>query len=82
MELTYKPLFQNYTSLANMKKFRAAIMDFRAALGLDPTNISARQYMETTIAQEEEHRLNVSQLAYTAVSICVVSTGRIMRCTY
>ncbi|KAG0302330.1 hypothetical protein BGZ97_002397 [Linnemannia gamsii] len=45
-------------TLANMKKFRAAIMDFRAALGLDPTNISARQYLETTIAQEEEHRLN------------------------
>lgn len=45
--------------LANMKKFRAAIMDFRAALGLDPSNISARQYLETTIAQEEEHRLNV-----------------------
>ncbi|KAG0063515.1 hypothetical protein BGZ89_009817, partial [Linnemannia elongata] len=45
-------------TLANMKKFRAAIMDFRAALGLDPSNISARQYLETTIAQEEEHRLN------------------------
>lgn len=50
----------NGDRLANMKKFRAAIMDFRAALGLDPSNISARQYLETTIAQEEEHRLNVS----------------------
>ncbi|KAF9912140.1 hypothetical protein EC991_000550 [Linnemannia zychae] len=45
-------------TLANMKKWRAAVMDFRAALGLDPLNISARQYLETTIAQEEEHRLN------------------------
>jgi cytochrome c-type biogenesis protein CcmH/NrfG len=67
-----------------MKKFRAAIMDFRAALGLDPTNISARQYLETTIAQEEEHRLNVSQLAHIVVYIyvCVVTQlAEIMRCT-
>ena len=43
-----------------MKKWRAAIMDFRAALGLDPSNTNARQYLESTIAQEEDHRLNVS----------------------
>ncbi|KAF9108295.1 hypothetical protein BGX29_002025 [Mortierella sp. GBA35] len=45
-------------TLTNMRKWRAAIMDFRAALGLDPSNIHARQYLENTIAQEEEHRLN------------------------
>ncbi|KAI1310801.1 hypothetical protein EDD11_003647 [Mortierella claussenii] len=45
-------------TLANIKKWRAAIMDFRAALSLDPSNISARQYLESTIAQEEEYRLN------------------------
>ncbi|KAF9290433.1 hypothetical protein BGZ68_007061 [Mortierella alpina] len=47
-------------TFANIKKWRAAIMDFRAALNLDPSNISARQYLETTIAQEEEHRHNPS----------------------
>ncbi|KAG0010619.1 Tetratricopeptide repeat protein 14, partial [Entomortierella chlamydospora] len=45
-------------TLANIKKWRAAIMDFRAALSLDPSNVSAQQYLESTIAQEEEHRLN------------------------
>ncbi|KAF8939752.1 hypothetical protein BGZ58_008840 [Dissophora ornata] len=47
-------------TLTNIKKWRAAIMDFRAALALDPSNTSARQYLESTIAQEEEHRLNPS----------------------
>ncbi|KAG0293452.1 hypothetical protein BGZ98_002156 [Dissophora globulifera] len=45
-------------TLANLKKWRGAVMDFRAALALDPSNVSARQYLESTIAQEEEHRLN------------------------
>ncbi|KAF9945133.1 hypothetical protein BGZ72_001624, partial [Mortierella alpina] len=53
-------------TFANIKKWRAAIMDFRAALNLDPSNISARQYLETTIAQEEEHRLNPSADAHAA----------------
>lgn len=45
--------------LANLKKWKAAIMDFRAALSLDPSNTSARQYLDTTIVEEERHRLNV-----------------------
>ncbi|KAG9327739.1 hypothetical protein KVV02_000185 [Mortierella alpina] len=51
-------------TFANIKKWRAAVMDFRAALNLDPSNISARQYLETTMAQEEEHRLNPSMDAH------------------
>ncbi|KAG0214780.1 hypothetical protein BGX28_001415 [Mortierella sp. GBA30] len=47
-------------TFANIKKWRAAIMDFRAALNLDPNNSSARQYLEATMAQEEEYRLNPS----------------------
>ncbi|KAF9944560.1 hypothetical protein BGZ70_004521, partial [Mortierella alpina] len=49
---------------ANMRKWRAAKADFDAALGLDPSNISAQQYRESTIAQENEHRLNPSVDVY------------------
>ncbi|KAF9349904.1 hypothetical protein BGX34_001503 [Mortierella sp. NVP85] len=45
-------------TLANLKKWKAAIIDFREALSLDPTNTSARQYLDTTIEEEERHRLN------------------------
>ncbi|KAG0033945.1 hypothetical protein BGZ81_006765 [Podila clonocystis] len=44
--------------LANMSKFKEAIMDFRQALTLQPSSDQARKYLDTTIAQEEYMRLN------------------------
>lgn len=46
--------------LANTNKYKEAIMDFRQALTLQPSNDQARSYLESTIAQEEHIRLNVS----------------------
>lgn len=49
--------------LANMSKFKEAIMDFRQAITLQPSNDQARSYLDSTIAQEEHMRLNVSSVA-------------------
>ncbi|KAF9295546.1 hypothetical protein BGZ74_010770 [Mortierella antarctica] len=45
-------------TLANMSKFKEAIMDFRQAITLQPSNDQARSYLDSTIAQEEHMRLN------------------------
>lgn len=46
-------------------------MDFRQALTLQPSNDQARSYLESTIAQEEHIRLNVS-----LVTSLYANTGR------
>lgn len=46
----------------NLQKFRAAIMDFRQALNLDPTNQLASQYLESTMQQEEEFQIMVRRV--------------------
>ncbi|KAF9391091.1 Tetratricopeptide repeat protein 14 [Podila verticillata] len=45
-------------TLANTNKYKEAIMDFRQALTLQPSNDQARRYLESTVAQEEHVRLN------------------------
>ncbi|KAG0340922.1 hypothetical protein BG000_010726 [Podila horticola] len=46
-------------TLANMSKFKEAIMDFRQALTLQPSNDQAQRYLDSTMAREEHMRLNV-----------------------
>ncbi|KAG0349119.1 hypothetical protein BG005_011164 [Podila minutissima] len=48
-------------TLANMSKFKEAIMDFRQAITLQPSNDQARSYLDSTIAQEEHMRLNATK---------------------
>ncbi|KAF9294881.1 hypothetical protein BGZ74_011063 [Mortierella antarctica] len=43
--------------LVNMSKFRQAIMDFRQALALDPSNPLAQQFLDSAVYQEEQSRL-------------------------
>lgn len=45
--------------LVNMSKFRQAIMDFRQALALDPSNPLAQQFLDSAVYQEEQSRLLV-----------------------
>ncbi|KAG0346148.1 Tetratricopeptide repeat protein 14 [Podila humilis] len=50
-------------TLANMSKYKEAIMDFQQALSLQPGNDQARQYLESTIAQEEHVKRNPHQIS-------------------
>ncbi|KAG0025397.1 hypothetical protein BGZ81_007206 [Podila clonocystis] len=58
--------------LVNMSKFRQAIMDFRQALALDPSNPLAQQFLDSAVYQEEQSRLlgpqEETDLAGTATS--------------
>ncbi|KAG0337619.1 hypothetical protein BG000_005207 [Podila horticola] len=49
--------------LVNVSKFRQAIMDFRQALALDPSNPLAQQFLDSAVYQEEERRLLAPQEA-------------------
>jgi hypothetical protein len=63
-------LFKNELNrLANMSKFKEAIMDFRQALTLQPSSDQAQRYLDSTIAQEEHMRLNVSSVASVYVNV-------------
>ncbi|KAG0043499.1 hypothetical protein BGZ83_011338 [Gryganskiella cystojenkinii] len=51
-------------TFVNLQKFRAAIMDFRQALTLDPTNELASRYLETTMQQEEQYQIMKAQESF------------------
>ncbi|KAF8927026.1 hypothetical protein BGZ52_004934 [Haplosporangium bisporale] len=47
--------------LVNISKHRQAIMDFRQALALDPSNSLAQQFLDSAVYHEEQIRLQVAQ---------------------
>ncbi|KAG0348561.1 hypothetical protein BG004_004806 [Podila humilis] len=49
--------------LVNMAKYNQAIMDFRQALDLDPTNRLAQQFLDSAVYQEEQSRFLAQQTA-------------------